>query len=108
MRKSIGNIIRELREENELKQRDLANELNIAKNTLSQYESGKRTPDLETTDQIAREFNVSMDYLCGVHDLRYNPRDKYFKLLMKILDTCSENEKATVIKFAKKIQEERK
>ena len=108
MRRSVGDSIRELREEIELKQYVLANRLRIAKNTMSQYENGTRMPDLETADKIANEFNVSLDYLCGVHDFKYNPRDEDFKSLMKIFGTCSQKEKKKIIKIAKQIQEERK
>ena len=38
-------------------------ELNIAQNTLSQYETGIREPDLSTLKNLADYFNVSVDYL---------------------------------------------
>ena len=41
----------------------LAMELNMAQNTLSQYETGVREPDLKTLKILADYFNVSTDYL---------------------------------------------
>ena len=38
-------------------------ELNLAQNTLSQYETGIREPDLKTLRLLADYFNVSIDYL---------------------------------------------
>lgn len=38
-------------------------ELNIAQNTLSQYETGVREPDLKTLRLLADFFDVSIDYL---------------------------------------------
>mgnify|MGYP004603751885 CR=1 FL=1 len=108
MRRSVGNSIRELREEHELKQYALAYRLGLTKSTVSQYENGTRTPDLEIADKIASTFQVSLDYLCGVHDFKYNPRDEEFKSLMKTFDTCSQEEKKKIIKIAKQIREERK
>lgn len=57
--------IKEIREAKGQKQKDLANALGIAANTLSQYECGKREPDLETTKRIAEFLGVSIDYLLG-------------------------------------------
>lgn len=108
MRRTVGASIRQLREEIELKQYALASKLRIAKNTMSQYENGTRTPDLETADKIANEFNVSLDYLCGVHDLKYNPRDENFVSLMEIFDSCSDDDKEQIIKFATEIRKGRK
>lgn len=57
--------IKELREARGLLQKDLGRALDIAANTLSQYENGKREPDLETTQRIADFFGVSVDCLLG-------------------------------------------
>lgn len=40
----LGKKIRELREENNITQQDLAKYLKVAKSTLSQYETGSRIP----------------------------------------------------------------
>lgn len=55
--------IREARERQKLHQKDLAAKLKIAQNTLSQYETGKREPDLETLKRIADTLGTSVDYL---------------------------------------------
>ena len=57
--------IQEIRKRKGLKQKDLAAKLGIAANTLSQYETGTREPDIETTKRIAKELNVTVDYLLG-------------------------------------------
>lgn len=59
----IGDIIKRLREDREIKQQDFAKILNIGKSTLSQYENGLRAPNDETKKMIANYFNVSVDYL---------------------------------------------
>ena len=48
-----------------LSQKDFAAIVNIAPNTLSQYETGKREPDLKTLSKLADYFGVSVDYLLG-------------------------------------------
>lgn len=60
--------IKELRDKKGLQQRDLANTLGMAPSTLSQYETGKRKPDIDTLEKIADFFGVSIDYLVGRTD----------------------------------------
>lgn len=62
--------IKELREEKGLSMRRLASDLNIGHNTISQYESCQRTPDIETCKLFADYFNVSCDYLVGLSDTK--------------------------------------
>lgn len=57
--------IQEIRKRKGIKQKELAAKLGIAANTLSQYETGSREPDIETTKKIARELGVSVDELVG-------------------------------------------
>lgn len=57
--------IKELRIQRNIQQKDLASALEIAANTLSQYETGKREPDQETLMKLADYFNVTTDYLLG-------------------------------------------
>lgn len=52
-----------LRKQKHISQIKAAMELNIAQNTLSQYETGIREPDLSTLKNLADYFNVSVDYL---------------------------------------------
>ncbi|MGI5839322.1 MAG: helix-turn-helix domain-containing protein [bacterium] len=69
---TFGARLRQLREEKELSQIDLAKQLKIANSTLSLYESDKREPDHETVKKIANHFSVSLDWLLGRTNIR-NP-----------------------------------
>lgn len=64
--------MKELREEKNLLQRDLARYLNISTSAYGYYEQGKRKPDIETTKKIADFFDVSTDYLLGRTDNKKN------------------------------------
>ena len=64
----LGDKIRELRIERELLQRELAQQIHIASNTLSQFESGKAKPSYEVLISLADFFEVSIDYLLGRSD----------------------------------------
>lgn len=59
----IGDRIRALRINAGMTQVELANKLNISNSTLSQYESGARTPSDDMKLKIAALFQVSTDYL---------------------------------------------
>lgn len=63
---TFGERLRRVRREQFIRQRQLANHLNIAVSTLSQYENDKRHPNFDILSQISQYFNVSTDYLLGV------------------------------------------
>ena len=57
--------LRDLREDNDLKQSDIAKILNIKQNTYSQYENGKREIPLEMLWKLADYYETSIDYIIG-------------------------------------------
>ena len=63
-----GRIIKELRLEEGISQRELGNRLNVCNQTVSFWESGQREPDLDTLLRIAKYFQVSTDFLLGNED----------------------------------------
>ena len=62
--------LKELREQRRLNQEGLAMKLSVSQSTISAYEVGERTPDLDTLINIATVFDVSIDYLVGLSDTR--------------------------------------
>ena len=62
--------LRELREDNDLTQKALADFLHIRQNTYSQYETGTRQLPLEALISLASYFSTSTDYLLGLTDER--------------------------------------
>lgn len=58
--------IRELREENGLYQSQLANILNIAQTTYSNYELGRRKIPISVLINLAKFYNRSVDYLINL------------------------------------------
>lgn len=63
---------RDLREDMDMTQQELATHLNIRQSTLSQYENGQRQIPLNTLIQLALFFDTSTDYLLGLTNER-NP-----------------------------------
>jgi len=62
----IGEFIRTKRESLGMKQEELAHEIGVAVPTVSLYESGKRTPDLETLRKIAKAIDTNLASLIRV------------------------------------------
>lgn len=83
----MENRIAELRKEKNMTLKQLAKELNIRDNTLSQYETGKRNPQNGLLQEIANFFGVSMEYILKATDKRDYPivdDSSAIKLLEKI------------------------
>ena len=64
-RKCRSENIRRLRMRNQLKQADLAQKLNISRQSLSAYERGITLPDIYLLIEIADFFRISLDELTG-------------------------------------------
>ena len=62
--------IRALREDNDLTQAKIAQMLKVGQKTYSDYELGKTRIPVDSLIILARLYNVSMDYICGVSDVR--------------------------------------
>lgn len=60
--------IRDLREDSELTQQDLAAVLHISQATYSRYESGTLNIPSASLIQLAQYYHVSVDYLLGLTD----------------------------------------
>ena len=58
--------IRDLREDRDLKQKDLAKILGIHQTTYSEYELGKINIPVPVLHQLADFYGVSVDYLLGL------------------------------------------
>ena len=68
---TLGEKIYELRTQNNLSQGDLANELNVSRQSVSKWENGNSTPDLEKIVRLAEIFNVSLDELIKNEEKEY-------------------------------------
>ena len=62
--------IRALREDNDKTQTEIANLLQIGQRTYCDYELGKTRIPVDSLIILAKLYNVSMDYICGVCDIR--------------------------------------
>ncbi len=72
--KKYNEIIRELRNDSDLKQEFVAKKLGITKQQYSLYETGQRSFKVEHIIELSVLFNVSADYILGLPDLPYPKR----------------------------------
>lgn len=65
MREELGKKLRTARQKAGLNQIQVADEMNISQNTLSQYERGLREPPLSFIYEISQRLNLSLDWIFG-------------------------------------------
>ncbi len=63
--KELHILIRDLREDRDIKQKTMAEYLGVSQQTYSNYENGRRDVPLWAVLKLAAYFKVSTDYLLG-------------------------------------------
>lgn len=59
----IGKMLKEKRAEHELTQEQLSEKIFVSKKTISNWETGKTTPDIDSLIRLANLFDLSLDNL---------------------------------------------
>lgn len=74
-RSAYPKKLRDIREDHDLTQADIAKVLGTTYQYYSTYEAGKRELPFSRAIQLAKYYHVSLDYLAGLCD-EMNPLDK--------------------------------
>lgn len=61
--------LKELREESNKTQKEVAEFLNIQQNTYSQYENGQRQISIDFLIKLANFYQVSVDYILNITNI---------------------------------------
>ena len=78
--------IRDIREDNDKTQKELAKELNCTQQTYSRYEKEEITIDIFRLIQLAQYYKTSIDYLVGLTDeIKPYPRKKIWQFKIIVL-----------------------
>ena len=77
VKNEIGSKLKELRKTKRLSQDDVANGTGICRSSLSNYETGRRTPALNQLVILANYYGVTLDYFGIVQE------DEVFDLLIR-------------------------
>lgn len=62
--------IKDLREDNDLKQEEIALKLKITRQQYGLYETGKRTIPIDLIIELSNIYNTSIDYIVGNTNIR--------------------------------------
>jgi len=102
---TFGTKLRNLRENLNLSQLDVANNIGCSSKVLSNYELDKREPDFETLIKICDFFDITADFLLGrVKSPKYYKEIELNPLTEKLLyyfEALPEQYKKDVIRYAK-------
>lgn len=85
--------------------RSVAMDLNIVPATLSRYISGTRYPDVRYIAKLSQYFNVSMEWILGLSDERYNREGKDITELVNLYSLADENDRELVMHILKKYKD---
>ena len=76
---NIGQKIKELRQENNLTQEELAEQLGVSPQAISRWENSTTYPDITLLPIIANMFDVTIDYLLDMDS--YKMKEEIDKIL---------------------------
>lgn len=71
----LATVLKQLREENGLAQKEVSVVLHVSNGTMSNYENGVHSPNLDTVCAIADYYGVSVDYLLGRTESPYAEKE---------------------------------
>jgi len=107
---SLGNKIKQLRQEKSWSQDELAFHASIDGRQISRYENDKVTPSVDVVIKLAKAFDVSVDYLL-IDDAPKRPlHEPVSKLTEKImhLENMSEEDESSLLHVVNAIEAKNK
>lgn len=66
--------LKDLREDHDKRQKDIAQLLGISQQYYSEYEKGNRTIPIQYLITLAKYYNTSIDYIVGLEDKNHNKK----------------------------------
>ena len=81
MNNKFADRLKKLRNKYGYTQKGLSEVLGIKQTTISNYEKGLRFPDADKLKQISNLFNVSIDYLLGENDNKFEKINVDYNLM---------------------------
>lgn len=88
-----GSLLRELRKEKKLTQEQLAEKLNVARRTVSRWETGSNLPDLDVLIELADFYEVDIRELIDGERKQVNMDTETKDTLKKVADYAEEERK---------------
>ena len=67
---TFGNILKKLRQDNNMTQDELAKKIDTSRSNIANYENGKNMPSVDILEKLSKLFDCTTDYLLGKSDNR--------------------------------------
>lgn len=81
----IGKIIKKIRQDNHLTQKEFADKYNVSFQAVSKWENGKNIPDISLLKQICIDNNISIDEILGGETIKIKKKKKTIILITVIV-----------------------
>ena len=91
----FGEIIFTLRKENHLTQEEIANNLNVSRQTISNWETGSAQPTIDKVIELSEIYQVSIDQLVGKNKMTKKKRSVVLNHLLNKKVTLYLNPQST-------------
>lgn len=104
--KTMSEILKELRNEKGVSQKEVAKNLNTTDVTIGRYENGDREPKGEMLYALAKYYDVSVDYILGYSDKKKpltDLSDKHKKAI-ELADQLTDEEFDNIINLINSIR----
>ena len=90
---NFPNILKQLRVQASMTQKELAEKLHVSQNAVFNWENGKREPGLDMIEKIAKLFMVKPSYLLGYETEFIKPQNSLKNSLNNITLLKTNNQK---------------
>lgn len=74
----------------------LSKEVGFTSASLSRYLSGERFPELKCASMIAKYFNVSLDWMCGLTDYQMQNYSEDLQKVIRLYPIATKSDKAVI------------
>lgn len=104
----IYQRLRDLREDENLKQKDIADIINTTANYYGDYEKGKRDIPTSRMIQLAKYYGVSMDYITGLTNDKggMHRNNEEERTILKLYNSLDQKKKGKAELFLEQLAEQ--
>ena len=89
----LAKRLKQIRTEKGMTQKDFAQEMGVTPVTLSAYENNLKRPSLDLILKVAKKYEISLDWLCGLSNKQSEQNNQEYKTYSDILKTLIEWDK---------------
>ena len=97
----IGNFLRELRNENNLTQEEIAEKFEVSSRSVSRWENGNTMPELGILVDLAVFYGVDIKEIIDGERKSENMKKEVIETLEKVVDYANEEKKMVIRKKSK-------